>query len=258
MADDSSLADDSPQGSIFAFPSLNEAPHQLDVLEHEGRALLALGTGRYVAIACGELCEVVQLLGPHGHDIGCADWSRDGAACLAVGSGRDVSFYHREPRTGAERWAPGGKVTHEEPVHALRWAGPALWTAAGHRLGLLSWVDGGWVVSWSCSISQPAKLLASSGDGTLLATAGEFDRLVKVWRRAQARPLPHRKTPASTHAAWSSEHALARRTGASASATSATLEGCSLWSGGRLQWKRCAPGTALPGTCLDGDALRRR
>lgn len=184
--------DDEPL-TAAAFPSLNETPHQLGVLEHEGRALLALGTGQYVAVACGELCEVIQLLGPHSHNIGCADWSRDGAAGLAVGSGREVSVYHKEPRTGANRWAAGGKVTHEEPVHALRWAGPALWTAAGHRLGLFSWAGGGWAVSWSCSLSQPAKLLASSADGALLATAGEFDRLVKVWRRAQARPLLHRK-----------------------------------------------------------------
>lgn len=206
------MDDDEPPTPFIAFPAINEAQNQLSVLDYEGRALLALGTGRYVAVACSELCEVFQLLGPHDDDIGCADWSRDGAACLAVGSSRDVSFYHREPHAGAMRWAPGGRVNHEEPVHALRWAGAALWTASGHRLALFSRVDGGWIVSWSCSLSQPAKLLASSGDGVLLATAGEFDRLVKVWRRAQARPLPDPNAqPALSPHRLLSAHVLAGR-----------------------------------------------
>jgi len=70
-------------------------------------------------------------------------------------------------------------------VHALKWAGPAVWTAAGCALALWACSDDLWSKQWSCNLSQPAELMALSADGALLATAGRFDRLVKVWHRTQ-------------------------------------------------------------------------
>ena len=168
-----------------AFPSLNEAPHQLAVLEHEGATLLALGTGCYVAVVGGELCEVVQLVGPQAEPVSCADWFRAGCdASFAVGAGCMVSFYS-DSRDGAERWVANGVAAHEQPVHALKWAGPAVWTAAGCALALWACSGDLWSKQWSCNLSQPAELMAPSADGALLATAGRFDRLVKVWHRRQ-------------------------------------------------------------------------
>jgi hypothetical protein len=168
-----------------AFPSLNEAPHQLAVLEHEGGTLLALGTGCYVAVVRGELCEVVQLVGPQAEPVSCADWFRAGRdASFAVGAGCTVSFYS-DSRDGAERWVVNGVAAHEQPVHALKWAGPAVWTAAGCALALWACSGDLWSKQWSCNLSQPAELMAPSADGALLATAGRFDRLVKVWHRTQ-------------------------------------------------------------------------
>ena len=167
-----------------AFPSLNEAPHQLAVLEHEGGTLLALGTGCYVAVVSGELCEVIQLVGPQADPVSCADWFRAGGASLAAGAGCLVSFYS-DSRGGAERWVMNGTAAHDQPVHALKWAGFAVWTAAGCALTLWSCSDDLWSKQWSCNLSQPAELMAPSPDGALLATAGRFDRLVKVWHRTQ-------------------------------------------------------------------------
>jgi WD40 repeat protein len=178
------MSDSGPRVST-AFPSLNEAPHQLAVLEHEGGTLLALGTGCYVAVVSGELCEVVQLVGPHAEPVSCADWFRAGCgASLAVGAGCTVSFYS-DLRGGAERWVVNGMAAHDQPVHALKWAGSAVWTAAGCALALWACSDDLWSKQWSCNLSQPAELMALSADGALLATAGRFDRLVKVWHRTQ-------------------------------------------------------------------------
>ena len=182
--EDSSV--DSPVRALIAFPSPNEAPHQLAVLEHEGGTLLAVGTGSYVAVVSGELCEVLQLVGPHEHTVGCADWSRGGAS-LAVGAGCEVAFYE-DTRAGASRWVARGTARLDEPVHALRWAGPAVWTASGCMLARWTCTEGRWSKDWSCSVAQPVELMAPSPDGALLATAGRFDRLVKVWHRAQVRP----------------------------------------------------------------------
>ena len=76
-------------------------------------------------------------------------------------------------------------AAHEQPVHALKWAGPAVWTAAGCALALWACSGDLWSKQWSCNLSQPAELMAPSADGALLATAGRFDRLVKVWHRTQ-------------------------------------------------------------------------
>ena len=148
-----------------AFPSLNEAPHQLAVLEHEGGTLLALGTGCYVAVVCGELCEVIQLVGPHAEPVSCADWLQAGAS-LAAGAGCQVTFY-RDTSDSAERWVIDGTAEHDQPVHALKWAGPAVWTAAGCALTLWACSDDVWSKQWSCNLSQPAELMAPSPDGAL-------------------------------------------------------------------------------------------
>ena len=151
-----------------AFPSLNEAPHQLAVLEHEGGTLLALGTGCYVAVVSGELCEVVQLVGPQAEPVSCAEWHRAGRdASFAVGAGCMVSFYS-DSRDGAERWVANGVAAHEQPVHALKWAGPAVWTAAGCALALWACSGDLWSKQWSCNLSQPAELMAPSADGGVL------------------------------------------------------------------------------------------
>ena len=59
-------------------------------LERHGGALIAFASGAHVAVASGELAQVVQLLGPHAAAVACVDWSRaDGA--LAAGAGDTVA-----------------------------------------------------------------------------------------------------------------------------------------------------------------------
>ena len=158
-------------------------------LERHGGALIAFASGEHVAVASGELAQVVQLLGPHAAAVACVDWSRaDGA--LAAGAGDTVAVYADSGVVGAQRWRPAGRVPHGEAVRAVAWAcvagaPPALWVA-GQSLVLWARAAGGWQPRWRRSLARPVVLMAASADGRLLATAGEHERLVKVWTAADA------------------------------------------------------------------------
>ena len=158
-------------------------------LERHGGALIAFASGEHVAVASGELAQVVQLLGPHAAAVACVDWSRaDGA--LAAGAGDTVAVYADSGVVGAQRWRPAGRVPHGEAVRAVAWAcvagaPPALW-AAGQSLVLWARAAGGWQPRWRRPLARPVALMAASADGRLLATAGEHERLVKVWTAADA------------------------------------------------------------------------
>ena len=43
----------------------------------------------------------------------------------------------------------------------------------------------GWTCLWKTRPANPVKYLAFSSDGTLFATAGKHDRLVRVWYQNQ-------------------------------------------------------------------------
>ena len=45
----------------------------------------------------------------------------------------------------------------------------------------------GWSCLWKTRPANPVKYLAFSSDGTLFATAGKHDRLVRVWYQNQQR-----------------------------------------------------------------------
>ena len=66
---------------------------------------------------------------------------------------------------------------------------------------------------WTTDLSSPASLAAISPDGSLIATAAKYDRLVKIWRRRSYgdgnlqfdyRYLPHPSTV--THLQWREHH----------------------------------------------------
>ena len=97
----------------------------------------------------------------------------------ANGPSRPPGSAHPEgarPKSGgASSAVSSGTARLDEPVHALRWAGPAVWTASGCILARWTCTEGRWSKDWSCSVAQPVELMAPSPDGALLATAGRFD-----------------------------------------------------------------------------------
>jgi WD40 repeat protein len=164
----------------------NDAPNQLAVLADEAGLHIATGTGRHVIIRSAEELGAVQhTLGPHQDAVQCVCWCKS-HALLAVGAGHSVALYRRDDAAGfCYAFHKVAEVDHGQPVSVVEWTSlhgkPALWSG-GHQL--LLWAadpSGSWTVSWSCTLSQKVHLIAVSSDGTLLATAGKHDRMLKVW-----------------------------------------------------------------------------
>lgn len=65
---------------------------------------------------------------------------------------------------------PATETMHEEKDTSSNASGDAGGVATG-----------GWECVWNCKTATPVHHMAFSPDGTLFATAGRNDRLVKIW-----------------------------------------------------------------------------
>lgn len=180
----------------------NQARQQVAALAAEQVVLLAIGSGACVLVALSQPCEVLQMLGPEPDEVGCVGWCAQ-TKSLAAGAGAAVVVYNRSSasaagaagsppaRRGDWHWERDERLPQPGLVVSLAWtraagASRAVWVCAGCELALWSQPDhppAGWAVSWRRTLAQPAALLSARGvAGTpLLATAGEGDRLAKVW-----------------------------------------------------------------------------
>lgn len=70
----------------------------------------------------------------------------------------------------------------KESIHTLSWGSPNELLAGNSRLALWMLNDTPRLV-WKRKLATPVKLAQFSPDGALVVTVGQYDRLVKVWRR---------------------------------------------------------------------------
>lgn len=116
---------------------------------------------------------------------------------LAVGAGSYVAVYEPTGECALTRkWWPVARLAHTEVVSALAWATAdvglsrvrVLWVAGTHlaRWSAADSPGAEWAQTWCRALAQPVRHMSASNDGSLLATAGAHDQLVKVWQ--QQRP----------------------------------------------------------------------
>lgn len=164
-------------------PAANAAPQCVAVWADASGVLVAVASGLNVAIASAD-GTVQQLLGPHCSEVRCVAWGQ-GRPRLAVGAGDHVTVYVDHGPPGQLELTRVVELAHREPVSALAWihlgGREALW-CAGENLRL--WAadrEDKWALKWERELAQSVHLAASSASAPLLATAGEHDRLPKVW-----------------------------------------------------------------------------
>jgi WD40 repeat protein len=177
-------------------------PSAIATLERADGLWIALGSGSHVWITRAETSTVYFLEpiataeskvtdGVTAAAVSCLAFCRT-SELLAVGAGADVALY--EP--SVDLWKPSTLLPHADAVSTLTWATDELSAGSAHRERVL-WVAGNqlarwrsagrgaeWVHTWSCTLSQPARLMSASVDGAMLATAGPNDKLVKVWQQS--------------------------------------------------------------------------
>ena len=199
---------------------------------------LAICAGDRVLLSLADPCELTQTLGPFpAGSVNCVSWTASGDA-LAVGVGATARVYERTRDGGAGsswRWEEtavltpttgGGRRSSSSgdplpaveagELAALAWSGVfgarrALWGAAAHVLMLWTQpADAGaaadaseWQLAWRRQLATPVSLLAGCGGAAaLLASAGDGDRLAKVWHpeppddQAATGRLPRRRAAA--------------------------------------------------------------
>lgn len=180
----------------MGFPTLPR-PSAVATLERADGLWIALGSGSHVWITRAET-SIVHFLEPIATAeskvtaaVSCLAFCRT-SELLAVGAGAAVALY--EP--SVDLWKPSTVLPHADAVSTLTWATDELSTGSPHRARVL-WVAGKqlarwrsagrgaeWAHTWSCTLSQPARLMSASVDGAMLATAGPNDKLVKVWQQS--------------------------------------------------------------------------
>ena len=189
--------DDEPVLEVLAANRPHVRPHEnaVAVCSTEHELLIAVASSRQLLISSLERSSVVQLLTPSRVDeIRCVAFCR--ATCLlAAGAGEAVSIYSPADRTTdgsteARQWQCHSELSHGEAITCIAWPAPqpgqppALWVA-GCTIALWRFsTASGWQRAWSRLQAAPVRHMAASVHGTLLATAGSHDRLVKVWHRA--------------------------------------------------------------------------
>ena len=165
------------------------------VLSTSGQVLLGLASGDHVLITSVEQQQVLQLLGPMEGPVNCVAFCNSSSR-LAAGATHAVVVHGPTEGTSDDlpQWSREAVLEHPDmAVHCLAWMA----AAAGRRPSASSlWVGGEslvlwcatseseWSRTWSRPLSQPVRHMAASTHSSLLATAGEHDRLVKIWRPA--------------------------------------------------------------------------
>ncbi|OAX85370.1 hypothetical protein ACJ72_00259 [Emergomyces africanus] len=105
---------------------------------------------------------------------------------IAVAAGPDISVFNPY-RVGDDTWkwslchrfrAPDG----DERINVLSWGAADELLAGNSRLVLWLLKDEPQII-WTKSIANPVKFAQFSHDASLIASTGQYDRLVKVWRR---------------------------------------------------------------------------
>ncbi|KAI9815640.1 MAG: regulator of (H+)-ATPase in vacuolar membrane [Thelocarpon impressellum] len=105
---------------------------------------------------------------------------------IAASSGRKVFVYRPYGEDeGALKWSLQCSLAvddgHDTPL-SLSWGASEELLAAGSSLTLLSTAQTESEL-WSRKLANPAKFARFSHDATLVASTGQYDRLVKLWRR---------------------------------------------------------------------------
>ncbi|KAI9142211.1 RAVE protein 1 C terminal-domain-containing protein [Paraphysoderma sedebokerense] len=121
-------------------------------------------------------------------------------ATIAAAYGETVVLYSlNQPREKTDvKWKFVVELTHSFRTKCLSWSATGALLTAGQQL--VFWVnekkeDGevGWQAVWKCRSTSDITLAAFSPDGSLFATAGQYDRRVKVWARTDREVQATRK-----------------------------------------------------------------